>query len=304
MAANQQIIINPRGRFANQMFQLMLALSIKVRLGKDIKIAGYNLDDWGLRNDEKLTVNEKHITLRWNNFNLSQAVYLLENEIINTVIIDGWGMRLENFEHPKTYADLFLTNASYQTIQDDEILINIRCEDILSGWHQLYYPLPFAFYRKVIAVTGLKPVFMGQLESNLYTDDLRRNFPDAKFLAQQSIIEDFQTIRMAKHIAISISSFAWLASWISESAETIHYPICGLLNPSLGAMLMPAGDQRYKFYDVPFLAKAQRNEDKLIDWVNFNHQVNEAPSQVAQKYVRLCMFPAHSDSIIPNPQPI
>lgn len=293
--SDQSIWINPRGRFANQMFQYMLALAIEDRLGKKMTISGHNLPEWGLVGKEKFVSNDKQLVLQWNNFNLSQVIFLLEYRIINQVIIDGWGMRLENFARPQKYSQLFTSSASFSRIRDDEILINVRAEDIISGWHSLYYPLPFAFYRKVINDSGLSPVFMGQLEPNIYTDELRKHFSTARFLTRQSVIEDFQTIRNAKNVAVSISSFAWLASWISETAQVIYYPVSGLLDPRKGgAMLMPTGDSRYRFYNVPFLSKEQRAHCDLLKYVNSDHQVSEMDEMSAQKYLTMYLFPRNS----------
>src|SRR6185369_8883813 len=54
-------------------------------------------------------------------------------------------------------------------------------------------------------------------------------------------------------IVLSVSSFGWLAAWLSESARQIVYPALGLFNPidRPDIDMMPIGDQRYRFYRFP-----------------------------------------------------
>jgi len=61
-------------------------------------------------------------------------------------------------------------------------------------------------------------------------------------------IEDFQTMRGAKHVALAVSSFSWLAAWLSGRVQVIHMPLAGLFNPVQRSDidLVPRGDSRWR----------------------------------------------------------
>jgi hypothetical protein len=298
MSIQQSIIIKPDGRLANQMIQYMVARCIKERLGEDIQISGYNMPEWGLVQAEIPSSSSKKLAIAGHHFNFSQLIQLLKMRVINDVVITGWGMRLDQFESPTYYSNLFTSTATPSIIHDDEILIHVRAGDILSGWHPRYYPLPLDFYRHIISETGLKPVFMGELDPGEFTDNLKRNFPEARYLPKRSVVEDFQTIRSAKNIVISISTYAWLATWLSDQAQNIHYPVCGLLDPQNELIwLMPVGDTRYHFYKMPFPAKTERDIYGPIHWVNRNAKISKLTLDEAKDHLMFGLYPKKPHSV-------
>ena len=93
---------------------------------------------------------------------------------------------------------------------------------------------------------------MGQTGHNAYTDRLRRMFPNAPFLETRGPVRDFETIRQSKNILVGVSTFVWLAAWLSE-ADNIHLAVSGLFNPMQSPVvdLLPFGDPRYRFHLFP-----------------------------------------------------
>ena len=75
--------------------------------------------------------------------------------------------------------------------------------------------IPPDFYEALLAETGLAPVFMGQIEDTPYLRTLRTRFPKARFLPSLGAAMDFARIRAARFIVPSISTFSWLAAWLS-----------------------------------------------------------------------------------------
>jgi hypothetical protein len=132
------------------------------------------------------------------------------------------------------------------------LLCNIRQGDILDGHHPDYVLLPIDFYAELIGRTGLNPVFMGQLEPSPYLAALRARFPAARFVQSGGAAADFEQIRRARHIVPAISTFSWVAAWLSD-AEQIFLPVLGLFNPAQnrGVDLLPLHDGRYKFFHFP-----------------------------------------------------
>ena len=115
------------------------------------------------------------------------------------------------------------------------------------------YPLtPVEFYAELVERTGLRPVFVGQTARNAYTLRLRERFPNAEFLASAGPMRDFDMIRQSKNIAVGVSTFSWLAAWLSH-ADNIFMTVSGLLNPmqAIRNDLLPLGDSRYHFWLFP-----------------------------------------------------
>lgn len=95
-----------------------------------------------------------------------------------------------------------------------------------------------------------KPVFVGQThDNNDYCRRLRQRFPDAAFTPKASPLTDFETLRRASHLVAAVSSFSWLAGWLS-SARTINLPVAGILDPRIrpDIDLLPLDDARYRFH--------------------------------------------------------
>ena len=136
---------------------------------------------------------------------------------------------------------------------EDELVISIRGGEILRKvQHPNYTQVPASFYGELIRRTGLRPVFFGQLSDNPYCNDLRRRFPDAVFRTGTSPAVDFDYIRQSRNIVPSVSSFAWLAAWLSR-AERIFLPLTGMLNPNQqrSSFYLPFGDRRYEYTLFP-----------------------------------------------------
>jgi hypothetical protein len=97
-------------------------------------------------------------------------------------------------------------------------------------------------------------VFIGQTHANPYMDRLREAFPNAIYRQpQDDPLVDFETIRQSRHVAIGVSTYSWLAAWLSRSAETIYLTVNGLFNPMQKPQvnLLPFGDDRFRFFLFP-----------------------------------------------------
>ncbi len=276
------IIIFPRGRLGNLMFQYMLADQLQRRLGNDAEIFGPGISEWEIA-PRPLKFHPKNpILMKGHVFNLDEIADRIRSGLFDSTIIAGWGMRVEYYADLQSARHMFISNTAPTLIGDDEILINVRSEDIESGKHPGYYPLPFDFYRALLDTEAKHPVFMGQLDPSPYTDALRKTFPHARYLPSNSRLHDFQTIRHAKHIALSISSFAWLAAWMSDTAEHIHYPVAGIFDPRRKRQnLMPVDDRRYIFWETEFPQLNTRTERMCAaHWASANRRVARTDSNV------------------------
>ena len=116
-----------------------------------------------------------------------------------------------------------------------------------------YVLVPIDFYADLLAQTGLKPVFCGQLETTPYLKLLKKRFPQARYVPSRGAVADFEFLRASRNILPSVSSFAWLAAWLS-TAERIFMPVLGVLHPLQvpSVNLLPLDDPRFSFYLFPF----------------------------------------------------
>lgn len=246
------IHITPVGNLGNQMFQLMLARALAARI-PGLQISGYNMPLWKLVSKDEPADAPAPVLLRgqWLDFEL--LANLMKRGWLTRVNMAALGFRMEHCLPLEDCRALFpATGESAIALSDDEILINIRAAEILSDVHEDYGPLPLAYYQQLIRNSGLRPVFMGQIGDDPYSLALRRAFPEARFEASRGVLADFNIIRQAKHIVVSVSTFSWLAAWMSN-ARTIYLPLCGILNPLQrpDINLLPLDDGRYRFHHFP-----------------------------------------------------
>ena len=238
----------------NQMFRYMLAARIADEVPGAI-LAGVNLPEWGLDAPSEepgwtnpLRLPPVHV------IDVHKAASLLRSGANDGVCVDALAQRLEYFGNGRErFAEVFHSDEPGEPVRDDEIAISIRAGDIMSGKHPDYTPLPIAYYRHIVRDTGLSPVFVGQLDDSPYVSALRSAFPAARFIRNPHWLRDFQSVRNARNIAIAVSSFSWLAGWLSSRANRIIMPLAGYFNPRQrpDVDLCPIGDARYEFYEFP-----------------------------------------------------
>ena len=246
------IHISTMGNLGNQMIQFAAAHALAARIGT-VRFSNVNLPPFGIYHAAIGGDYPASETVTSHTIELDRLANALAGGTLQRVDIRTYGQRMENFLPPQSYARVFPQIAPPpQTASDTELLINIRQGDILDGHHPDYVLIPPDFYAAVLDETGLAPVFMGQLEDSPYLRTLRTRFPRARFLPSLGAAMDFARIRAARYIIPAISTFSWLAAWLSE-AERIFLPVLGLLNPAQnrGVNLLPLDDRRYRFYQFP-----------------------------------------------------
>jgi hypothetical protein len=171
---------------------------------------------------------------------------------IARVEIDSYAQDLHNFLPAQAYGEIFPPVADVEGFGADQLVINIRGGEILQASHPDYTLIPLEFYQALITETGLRPVFMGQIGANPYIERLRRAFPEAPFLPSRGPIRDFEIIRHSRNVVVSVSTFSWLAAWLSD-ADRVFLPMTGFYNPAQFPEidLLPLHDPRYRFYLFP-----------------------------------------------------
>ena len=241
------------------MFQYMFATVIARRVS-DLKICGLDIPEWGVADDAeglRLVKQDfaKTIRLTGHRIDVDTVVAQLQTNSVECVEYDGWACRMEYYDRPEQFRDFFRTPANLMDVgfSDSHLLINVRADGIVYGGHTDYIPTPLSLIEHVVVQTGLTPVFMGQLGDDWYTHSLRDRFRGCEFIPSRGAIHDFESIRQTKNVLIPVSTFSWLACWLSENCKNIHMPLLGMFNPTQrpDIDLVPLHDERYTFYGFP-----------------------------------------------------
>ncbi|NEX22617.1 hypothetical protein G3480_20295 [Thiorhodococcus mannitoliphagus] len=277
--------IHARGGLGNRMFQQMFATELD-KLVPGLKIYGVELPEWGWASEVEPCALECDagtcLKLSHHRLDIGRIAAQLRDGSIQCFEYDGWACRLEYYDNLSEFRDMFATPSEYEGVgfPEDVLLVNVRAAEILKNVHQDYVPLPIGFIDSIVRRTGLSPVFMGQLGADWYSNNLREKFSDAEFVPSQGAIKDFEIIRQSVHVVIPVSTFSWLASWLSVNNQCIHMPMLGIFNPLQrpDTNFLPIGDSRYIFYRFPY-----------FKWNGDVHALENLRYSVAsQSYLRLC----------------
>ena len=241
------------------MFQFMFATVIARRV-PSLKICGLDIPEWGIADDADglRLVNQnfaRTIRLTGHRLDIDAVVWQLQKNLVECVEYDGWACRVGYYGKPEEFRDYFPTPDGLKCVgfPDDTLLVNVRAGEIVAGAHRDYIPTPTSLIQHVVENTGLTPVFMGQLGEDWYSNSLRKTFPKSDFVPSRGPIHDFEAIRQTKNVLIPVSTFSWLACWLSERCTNIHMPLLGMFNPlqRSDVDLAPLQDDRYTFYSFP-----------------------------------------------------
>lgn len=204
----------------------------------------------------------------------------IQNSNCTHLRLEGFCQNIENFPPIDSidYNAIFPPLPQENGGGDNDIVINIRGGEVLKGIHPHYCLIPPEFYEYVITKTGKNPIFCGQIERNPYMDEIFSRFPNAKYIPSSGPKSDFDFMRKSKHIIPSLSTFSWMACWLSD-ATTIHFPVAGIFNPfqHRSSMLLPFNDRRYSFYLFPiYFSKSIHQYREYLDpvrsgWKEISH---------------------------------
>ena len=245
--------IKKQGNIGNQMIQFLVAKKLE-SIVPDLRLSNAVLPEWGIDHPE---IAEKGRIFDWNDWQF--VPFLAFKEFFDRGATDciryqGYGQRVENFEDWHLATQYFRPPDDRITgFSDRRLVINIRGGEVLDGRHPGYVLVPIDFYVWLVAHTGLSPVFMGQIGNNPYCDALRDAFPRAEFLPSLGALHDFEILRRSVNVVPAISTFSWLACWLSQSARNIFMPMTGLFNPlhSREHDFTPTDDSRFRFFLFP-----------------------------------------------------
>ena len=243
------LILRPHGRLGNHILQWITGMTL-ARQVPGLTLHNFDLPPWGLTAGGFRPRQPFVPALVEQDSDLALAADMMRSGQMPLARLRCMVLQAEAWGEPERFRRLLpLGECAVETSGPDEILLNVRAEEILKARHPDYGPIPLGFYHAVLRETGLKPVFMGQLGEDSYSRLLRDTFPTARFLPSQGVRGDFDAMRRAHHLALSVSTFSWVAGWLSD-AQSLHVPVLGFLNPAQrpDIALLPRGDARFHCY--------------------------------------------------------
>ena len=243
------LILRAHGRLGNHILQWVTGQTLAQAV-PGLTLHNYSLPLWGLQAGGYTRKQPLLPALTQQDSDLEFCANLMRSGEMPLARLSCMVLQADRWGDPERFRRLLsLRGQEVQTSGPDEILLNVRADEILKARHPDYGPIPLGFYSAVLQQTGLKPVFMGQLGTDDYSNLLRQAFPNARFIPSQGVLGDFDAMRRARHLAMSVSTFSWAAAWLSK-AESLHMPVLGFYNPAQrpDIALMPRDDARFHYY--------------------------------------------------------
>lgn len=248
------IRINGRGGIGNRIFQYMFGMRLQSMIPGST-VVNVSLPEFGIRTPD-MPLPERSLTIsNAHQVDMLQIAHLVRSGVYDGVSMSAYVQRLEYYTDREELAKLFpIRNPSrLDPVDPGAIVINVRGNEVLSDVHPDYGPVPVDFFTQVVDETGLTPVIVGQLRDDPYSDEIRRRFSGCDIRASNSPSSDFELVRSASNVVFGVSTFSWLAAWLSPNARRIFMPVSGIFNPAQrpDIDLLPIGDHRYQFYGFP-----------------------------------------------------
>lgn len=245
--------VNYNGRFGNNLCQYILGRIIAEELGYKLSVphSGYTFLEGlsGIRHTAPIKQYDGHL--------------LDMDEIFNDptprqIVINGYFQR---FEYYKPYRDRiknwFNDFREHNCIVPgkNDLVLHVRGGDLwknkLPGCQ--HAPIPLRFYQSVINDTDYDDIFIvTENPGDPVVKKLIQIYPEIKVVSQ-SVVEDFLFIFHTQNtVALSMSTLAWWAAWLSSEVKRVHFPLYGFWHPDSPRQdidMRVTGDPRYIYHD-------------------------------------------------------
>ncbi len=253
-----QIWINPAGNIGNRALQYLAAEGIREQAPEAV-IKNVHLEMWGIHAPAPRPEAAACAGTGAGQFSIDVKGLgdCLVRREVEAIAIDSFTFCIDHYPSREKCRQILPATIGTEHVKGfdkTQLVCNIRAGEILRGVHKDYIPLPVRYYQLLAEESGLELVFYGQIGDDPYSESLRRHFPHSRFVASQGEAIDFETIRRSKNIAVAISTFSWLAAWLSD-AQRIYVPVGGMFNPVQhpGQTYLPADDPAYQFVLMPIV---------------------------------------------------
>ncbi|MEM7195594.1 MAG: alpha-1,2-fucosyltransferase [Pseudomonadota bacterium] len=251
------------GRLANRLFQYCFGRIIADALQFDLssqKIPDFDAAVSVKRSEPMISskaleteIFEGHIV------NLEE---IFEKKTPRIIRLQGYFQRYEYYKDHKDQIREWLQTSVTDKIASDkysfgdkDLTISIRSGDI---WqhpekktvHGGYCALPYSFYQEIIESEEWDQIYIVTEDpSDLMIRKLVEEY--SCIVYSNSPVEDFCILKSSKNIVLSVSTFAWWASWLSEASQ-VFMPIAGVFDRKSRSdiNLVVDDEDRYNFIEV------------------------------------------------------
>jgi hypothetical protein len=273
------IYVNYLSRFANNIFQYTLAHIIKDLIGGEIYFSPKNVLRSGKSHDhpaEEIPIQDNPIYLITDSRNImkkaewsgkfredekegirktgicfAEDILTFDNDRLfisdlyrgQPIILSGYYQDFRYYKGRKAFVLGLLNLTPLQRYPGErDIVLNFRGTD-LSG-----VQMPFSYYRRILNQEQFDRLWIVTEDPHHETvARLLDSYPGE--VLSNGAISDFTFVRSAKRIIMSVSTFCWMAAWLSD-ADKIYYPL-GAPYHGFGKnddnRLIVTDDQRYEY---------------------------------------------------------
>jgi hypothetical protein len=265
------IWIEPLGNAGNRALQYLACEGIRAHASEAL-IENIILPEWGMHKSAPMPNYRSILRTGRDNFwiDTKGLASSLRRNVVDAVIIDSFAFNLGHYPKRSVCRSLLgptVHGNDATGFGPQDLVCSVRAGEILAAVHPDYVVLPAKYYELLAERSNLNLVFYGQLGDDSYSQSLRSAFPTARFVPGRNPQYDFDMLRRSVNIAPSISTFAWLAAWLSD-AQKIFMPFGGMFSPVQhpGQMYLPIDDSAYEFVLLPFSKAVSLANDPQGFW--------------------------------------
>jgi len=272
------IYCNYLSRFANNLFQYCYAHIINKEINGVIKFSEISTQKSGVSHDKPMEfefldnmpifkVTNSNLIFKSkeqmgkfnkdekNKISLKYQINPWIKEILpdKNIILSGYFQNYKYYKHHKSFIRSLLYKLYEYKLEEypsyKDIVIHYRGTDIP-------YQTPIGYYLDCISKESSfsKIVIVTDEPKNLNLqklyEKLNKKYKNSVVIQSKSVIEDFIYIMYAETIIMSVSTFSWMASWLSD-AKKIYFPIDDyIFNRDGDYRLIVDDESRYHYVDV------------------------------------------------------
>lgn len=235
------LLTKPVGRIGNNLFQLYFANYLESKL-ENFETAVFGIPEFGIPESPKYGsygAFEPDVTLTGHEISENEIKKLNSSEaiVVQSQII---GMRQEFLAVPSGELQNFSLrlrncNDDRLRLKSKYVLCHVRNGDIWANnnkfsVHPNYPALPLDYYKEVREYSGKNLKFIFEPgTTNWYKKMLLEYFGKDAEIDARSALADFSLISAFDEVALSVSSFSWMAAYLGKVSR-VHYPVAGIFD--------------------------------------------------------------------------
>ncbi len=171
---------------------------------------------------------------------------------------------------------LFAADAPHDALGDQTLVIHVRSGDIFEAEPNAKYGQPpLSWYQTLIEDSGFREVtIVAQTQisvgaENPVLGEIRKRWPRLRIVSE-TVERDFHTLRHARHLALSVGTFAVAAAMLNTRLETLHVPRYERMRDENFSDIFPPGtDLGFSRYDY-----AIDGYQGMRNWANTRQQID------------------------------